>query len=246
MSRIGIIHRHGRRAIALSALGSLAVLAVFLLLQSCAPTGQLLPPERMSRDRMLGRIEETADMYRSFRGLAKITMDRAGDRKTSTQALLVEYPDKLRVEVLGLFGAQGLLATTDGSRMTILLPGEGRAYVGPSGSGFLQRVARLPLTASDIVAFLLQKVEPILWEESEVDYSDRGNRLTLISGQLSQVYSFDRSGNIQGVDLFYGERQQVGLFYSDYVEGFPQQIDLLLPDQSIDVKMKLSDIELNI
>ncbi|PLX74771.1 MAG: hypothetical protein C0615_08725 [Desulfuromonas sp.] len=200
----------------------------------------------MSRSEMLARIEQTAGMFRSFRGLTRITMARDGDKKTTTQALLAEYPDKLRVEVLGLFGAPALLATTDGARTTILLPGESRAYVGPAGNGFLQRVTRLPLRTTDIVAFLLQKVEPIPWEEAEVDYSEAGNRLTLITDQLSQVFSFNRSGDIQGVDFFYANRRQLGLSYGEYVEGFPRQIDLVIPDQSIDVKMELSEIELNI
>lgn len=224
-------------------------LAIFVVLSliACTPPDLLqLPADQPTRDALLLQLDLAVNEFNSIKGLAKSTYTQNGKRKSVNQVIFAEYPDKLRFEALGLFGAPALMAATDGINTVVLLPGEGRAYVGPSGSGFLQKLLRLPLTTSDIVAIILLRLKIIERQSSKVSYLANGiSRLTLTAGSNYQEVDFNQSRQIVRVAWFSEGNLHTSVLYDDYEAGFPGRLEVHIPDRQLVASLDFSDVELN-
>ena len=205
------------------------------------------PADRPSRDELILQLNLGVTEFRTIRGMAKSTYRQNGSRQSARQVVLAQYPDKLRLETLGLFGAPALIAATDGNQSTVLLPGEGRAYTGPSGSGFLNQFLHLPLTSEDIVAIILMRPAIIVWQNANVSYLDDGiSRLTLTAGRLKQEIDFNQNRQIVRIFSYSAGTMQMGIHYGDYLDAFPRSLKLQMPLSAMQVSLDFSDIELNV
>ena len=224
------------------------VATILLFLISCAPSGIIQPPaDRPSRDELILQLNLGVSEFRTIRGMAKSTYRQNGGRQSARQVVLAQYPDKLRLETLGLFGSPVLIAATDGKQSTVLLPGEGRAYTGSSDSGFLSQFLHLPLTSEDIIAIILLRPELIVWQNADISYLDTGiSRLILTAGRVKQEIDFNQNRQIVRIASYSDGTMQIGIHYDDYVDAFPRSLKLQLPLRLIEASLNFSDIELNI
>jgi len=224
-------------------------LCLFLFSSCVAP--QVTPlTERPSRDMMLGRLESSRTAFTSLKGLGKYHFSQRERSFSATQVLFVQKPDLLRVETLGLFGSPALMLATDGVQLTVLLPGEGKAYQGKADSGMLQRFMQLPLREEDIVSILLQHPLLTAWDEDAIRYNPDGNSVLILKSSygVRQEILFDLQLNILRFDYYLADGLQMRLTYGDFDEKthFPHQFHLELPLDELELSFAFSDVEVNL
>ena len=225
----------------------LALSALFFLC-SCAPSAYFLKPEeRLSQDEMLTQLNLIVNRYTSIRGLASGSFTISGKWRSTDQVVLANHPDSLRLEVLGLFGTPALLAASNGVDATVLLPGEGRAIVGPAGPGFLRGTLKLPLSTREVLSILLVRPDIIAWSEVEARYPEnRTSRLVLGAGRSVQEFDFDENHELVQVRSYADDVLLKTVRYSRYVNGYPEKMELHIPARSVVVKLEFSDVEYNV
>jgi len=91
---------------------------------------------------------------RSLRALAHLRYRGPEGADTSREAIVVARPDRLRVEVLSVFGSLFVLTADDGA-LTAYARQEGTVYRGQASPENLWRYARLWLPVNDLVDIVL-------------------------------------------------------------------------------------------
>jgi hypothetical protein len=91
---------------------------------------------------------------RSLRALARLHYRDPAESNNSREALVVARPDRLRVEVLSVFGSIFVLAADDGA-LTAYARQEDTVYRGQASPENLWRYARLWLPVADLVDIVL-------------------------------------------------------------------------------------------
>jgi hypothetical protein len=224
------------------------ILAVFVvMLFACAPPEVVVSTaDRPSIDELTAQVELDIREFSAIKGFAKVTYRQNGDRKSAEHVIIAGYPDRLRLETLSLFGSPLMMAATDGGRSVMLFPGEGLAYVGPAGTGFLRKLARLPITTKMIVSIILRRPDILKWQDISIEYLPDGtNRLTLVDGRLSQQIDYNQRRQMIRVVYLADDKVVSTIHYSDYAEGFPGQVDLEMRDGNARVTLDFSDLETN-
>ena len=228
---------------------SVAVFGLMLLLSSCAAPRLIPLAERPTRDAMLDRLESSRHAYTSLQGMGKYRFSKEGKSYSVTQVLFAQHPDRLRVETLGLFGSPSLMLTTDGEQLTVLLPGEGKAYQGKAASGMLQRFMQLPLRDEDIVSIMLQRPLLPAWDTDSIRYEPDGNSTLILENGygMRQEVLFDPELNILRFDYYLAEGLQMRLTYADFDKKtrYAHRLHLELPLDRLEMSLEFSDVEVN-
>ena len=219
------------------------------LFNSCAAPPVIPLAERPSRDMMLGRLESSRTAFTSLKGLGKYHFSQRERSFSATQVLFAQRPDLLRVETLGLFGSPALMLATDGVQLTVLLPGEGKAYQGKADSGMLMRFMQLPLRDEDIVSILLQQPLLTAWDEDAIRYDPDGNSALILKSSygVRQEILFDLQLNILRFDYYLADGLQMRLTYSNFDKKtlFPHRFQLELPLDELEISFAFTDVEVN-
>ncbi len=228
----------------------LPMLFVSYLLCACALVPKQQPHPHPLKDTLLQRLDQIRATFTSVKGLAKGTYSYGEDSASASQVVIARSPKALRLETLGPFGSPLMMLASDGEALTVLLPGETRAFQGSADSGFLQRVLRLPLQQADLVSLLLYSPLNLPWATATVAYEDKGmSRLSLESPYgLSQVYLFDRDLQLVQCQYLLAGIRQLQVDYDDFDDkrqGYPQRIELTLPQDGVEVRLKFSSVEVN-
>jgi len=135
-----------------------STLLALALLAGCA-VGRPAP-----RPAVPGRLPTAAEVEASLtdrrqalqgiRALAHMKYRDADTSGSAREAIVIARPDRLRVEVLSVFGAQFLVATA-GGRLTAYAPREGTVYRGAATAANLARYARMPFEVDDLIDLVL-------------------------------------------------------------------------------------------
>ena len=227
---------------------ALLMAAFVLFALSCAkkppvtPVGSLLTKAELQASLAAGLVQ-----FDSLKGFARIEYRNNGKKKAADHVVFADYPDRLRLETLGLFGSPAMLAATDGDSAVVLLPGEAVAFAGSADAGFLDRITGIPITPEMIVSILLRRPNILISQDVKASYPGDGiSRLTMKNAQLSQTIDFDLQGHIVRVVYLDDERPITMIGYSGYENGFPGQVELDLINADVKVAIKFEDIETNV
>ncbi len=120
---------------------------VFLLTACAGPRPQL--PSVPAAEVLLRKLEETGQRWQQLDAAAEVGFKRNGKSLSSRQFMLLEKPDRLRVDVLSFFGQPVLQLTVDQGELQVFLgtTTPGQYYRGPASDEVLARFTRLPLRA---------------------------------------------------------------------------------------------------
>ena len=99
------------------------------------------------------------DAVRSVRALARLRYHDSEQSVTSREAIVVARPDRVRVEVLSVFGTVFLLVADDG-QMTAYARNENTVYRGQASSQNLQRYVHLGVPVDELVDIVLSTPPP--------------------------------------------------------------------------------------
>lgn len=150
-----------------------------------------------------GRLPGAADLHaalsarregvHSLRALAHLRYRGPDESNSSREALVVERPDRLRVEVLSMFGPVFTL-TADAGTLTAYARQERTVYQGAASPANLWRYARIALPVRDIVDIVLGSPPVRQGSNARVSFDDRLGRVRLyedLDGGAAQSVWFD-------------------------------------------------------
>lgn len=169
-----------RVAVGASLLLTLAACAPRSATPPPAPTGEL-PPESELVDSLLARRAA----IRGLRALARTTYTAPSESRGVRQLIVVERPDRLRLEILSPFGVAFVLTTADGA-LSAYDGDEGTFYRGAATAENLARYTQVGLPAQVAVDILLG-TPPFAQSGSGVVSSDAG-RIKLWQETGSRVH----------------------------------------------------------
>jgi len=224
-------------------------LLVVLIAGGCARPD--LPPIPLPDvEDLVQRITAGSVTYQSLDAEAKVGI-RVADKYISTrQFLLLDKPDRLRSDVLTTFGQLALQLAVDQDDLRVFLNTTvpGKYYQGPASNENLLRFTRLPVSFEDLVRLLLYDLPMISGQKIQVKTHERGAQLVISSKTERQVIVFDRQ--LRPVESRYFRDQSLWLQvnYDDFSDevGFPQKVQLELPEQKTRASIKYSETRLNV
>jgi outer membrane lipoprotein-sorting protein len=229
----------------------LSLLLGILLSSACAPRRPPPPPIPIGMDQVLLQLlEEQRHAFHALEGMARVRLLSEGRSQSSSQVLFAQSPDRFRSEVLSPFGQPLLVIAADGRQLRVLVPGEGRFYLGEASAENLLRFTRIPLGFETLVPILLYQV-PVLPHDDRVVYHGQGGgyRLTLfLAGERRQECDFDSDLRLTGATYLLDDEPLLRIGYgrfADHGQPFPQQISLEIPGES-EVLLNFSDLRTNI
>lgn len=131
-----------------------------LILGSCASFGPSISlpnrttPRSPATQELVRGLLKRADQVRSLRSLSSINYQYQDERGGFRVALLVDRPDRLRLETLSPLGAI-LVLTANGDEVVGFLPRKRILYRGVSSKRNLIRFTQIPLELAELTSLLL-------------------------------------------------------------------------------------------
>jgi outer membrane biogenesis lipoprotein LolB len=201
--------------------------------------GQLpaLAPDDRRPAELLAALDARASERQALRGRARIAVDADdGVRLRGSQVLVLERPDRLRVEILGFLGETEVVLTTSGESYELFLVGEQRYESGTLYPGLLWDVARIDLEPREVVDLLLGAPIP-----------DGGVRLELAGGGEREAFVFDAEGRLRHLERTRRGRAPWEARFGEYetVAGTPLAHAIAFERAGARAEVSLRDVELN-
>jgi hypothetical protein len=115
------------------------VLLAIIGLSGCRAAPPPAPPPTAvaSAEELLARLQTRDRSSQSFQARGRITFLSPQRNYSGTIMLKAQRPTGLRVDVIDLLGRTVLSFATDGTRVQVLSPGEGKFFQGPASPGNL-------------------------------------------------------------------------------------------------------------
>lgn len=214
--------------------------------------GQLpaLAPDDRRPAELLAALDARASERQALRGRARIAVDADdGVRLRGSQVLVLERPDRLRVEILGFLGETEVVLTTSGESYELFLVGEQRYESGTLYPGLLWDVARIDLEPREVVDLLLGA--PIPDHRLELTRAlatpDGGVRLELAGGGEREAFVFDAEGRLRHLERTRRGRAPWEARFGEYetVAGTPLAHAIAFERAGARAEVSLRDVELN-
>jgi outer membrane lipoprotein-sorting protein len=207
-----------------------------------APPVSIVP----AAETLLSRIAMNSAAFRSLDGEAQVALKHEGRYYPSHQFLLIEKPDRIRVDVLTSFGQLLLQLASDGENLSVLTSSPSRYMIGLANDENIYRFVRIPLSAQDLIALMLYSPPVIAYTESDVNPLGDEFVLSLSGKGQSQRIKFDDELRPFEIDFRQDDELLLKVAYRRFnAIGFPEQMIIEVPQQELRVKLSLSAIQLN-
>jgi hypothetical protein len=210
------------------------------------PTPQL-PVPAWAGERLIEAMKQRDQQFRSVRALAQVDYAGPEGKHGFQEAVLVERPDRLRLETLTFLGAI-LIFTANDREIVGYHPREGVVVRARPTSENLRRYTQIPLELPEIT-MLLMGIPPV---DPNARWQQEGNTLTLsANGRGRDVLSFESHEPVPTRWERFNADGAVELTaqFGDYVATaaglFPRAIFLEAPLQKKKLSMRYQEPELN-
>lgn len=219
---------------------------------SVAPRVTTSPDNHLSQrpdtGELVKRLGSRLRQFQSLRTLATVSYWGTDGRGGFQEAVLVQRPDRLRLETLSPLGAI-LIVTVDADEIAGFHPREGLFYRGRSSKENLFRYTHIPLALGELTSLLmgLPPVEiPARWQDGEGsvywEIGGGGKERIAFHPTLGVPTQWERSGADGEIEL--------SALFSDFSETpaglFPLKIVLENPVQQRRLEIRYQEPELNI
>lgn len=134
------------------------LLLAFLLLGGCTAGKSVLPSKTAgfpSPAAALSAINPVEDTNTLYQVTAKVSLTSPQGKMSSRLAVIMQYPDKLRIESLPVIGPPDFFLTTKGDRFKVYLPGNQEFITGAASPNNLSRFLPLAWSAERWLAVLM-------------------------------------------------------------------------------------------
>lgn len=220
-------------------------LALLCALSSCTKQPLPLPTPVIDNAERLQWMQMRQVQYQSLSALAQVKMSQNGKSWSTTQAWLVEEPNRLRIDMVNFFGQLLVQFSVNGSRLNAYVPRDQTHYFGMPTVDNIQRFTGLPLPITDLVALLLGKMPLGVLETAQVSAWEKGLVFSTAAG-VDYWVEFDGqrvSGLVYSVNSTTVYQVKYGPYVGDNI--YPQQLELQAPMNDIGVVVRFDDLEFN-
>lgn len=230
----------------------LGILSGILSCAPIAPQATTLSESGSSRSQDPGEfvrsLAQRVHLFRSLRTLAIVNYWGPQGRGGFQEAILVQRPDRLRLETLSPLGVT-LIVTVDADEVVGFHPREGLFYRGRSSKGNLLHYTQIPLEVREITT-LLMGLPPV---EIQGRWEREGNSIHRdIGGGRSEVVAFHPTLGIPTEWERYGPDGEIELsalfsdFFSTPAGLFPLKISLEAHTQQKSLEISYQEPEVNV
>lgn len=206
------------------------------------------PAAGWTADKLVGILAERDQQFHSLRSLASVQYRGPEGTQGFQEAVLIQRPDKVRLETLTLLGAI-LIVTVNADQIAGLHPREGLYLRGKSSKENLFRYTRIPLELREMTRLLIG-LPPAL---TSAEWQIGGNSLYReLNGLGKEIVVFDltrevpirwyRSGPDGSLDL----RASFDDFSATPAGLFPLKITLEAADQKRSLEVVYQEPEVNV
>ena len=213
-----------------------------------AALSESLPAERRETQELIQSLIQRSGELRSLRALAKVYYSGADGKGGFQEVILVQRPDRLRLETLSPMGAI-LIVTADADEIAGFEPREGLFYRGKSSRQNLYRYTKIPLALGELTAVLMG-LPPFA---SQGPWSNDGHSIVRdLGGGWNEAITFhpsqwlparwQRSNPEGNVEL----SAEFSDFSSTAAGTFPLKIVLNAPPQQRRLEIQYQEPELNV
>ncbi len=169
--------------------------------------------------------------------MARVKLRTRNEKVSFEQSFFVRRPDRMRVEILGLFDRTEAVLAAGGGTVRIFIVRENRFVVGPAGRGVLRRFAPIPLEPRDMVDLFLGGPPDYPMENATLTRDEERETWSLgpVGGGPGGVLRFDpRSRRIVGcaLRLFAGRFVYEAAFSRYGPDDLPRRLLLTWEDGS--------------
>lgn len=225
-----------------------------LILLMLLPVGCARPPVHEWTDlpaahTLLKRLDERSGQISRVDLEATVSINRQGRHVSSRQFLLVERPDRIRIDALTGFGQLIMQLATDGETLSVLLntTEPPRFFTGTADDDSLARFVRLRVAADMLVPVLLHALPIMVHQQRQVTVEGSQLVLALDQEEARQLFYFDPRLQVTGMDYIRDERVLLGVRYADFSarDNFPRRIEVTMPVDEVTVSLKIADVILD-
>lgn len=214
-----------------------------------------VPVDLIESRMFLAQLESRDREISSFKGLFKTSIRRGKDVDFMRHAIVFDRPDKIRIETLPRDAVWTLsLLVSQASALTLLEPGERKAWILSAGPETLRRVIGIPVAVEDLMSLLVGHVPHRLL--------DKGDNISVFRDDLQGLIGFnasnglaswttDASGNLQTLELSDQFNQKLTLIvnYLNYsLVGniyVPKKVVVEMPRDGLVVELTQASVKLN-
>lgn len=235
--------------------GRRALLTAAIWLSGCSvsrpPTLHPSPATLPDAAELCTVLQQRRDKLHGLRALVRLRYRDPEESHSSRQALIVERPSRVRVEVLSLLGTAFLL-TADDSQLVAYSPSERTVYRGTASPENLWRYTRLWMPVADLVDIVLATPAVTTANAGTVSFEPQSGEVRLQhQGEEGEA---EVGFSQEGLPVSAQRRGRNGrvlwnVRYQSYEvhTGLPiaTQIALDLPQFSRTIDLSLSEIEIN-
>lgn len=224
---------------------SLLTVGLLVFLTGCPRPGGPLAWQTVSADDLVAQVAAKREKLTSLRARARLRSGFAG--MWTRKALLVERPDRVRIDVLSPFGLAMALGA-QGSRLWVYPVNEAVVYEGPADSQQIARFLGAPLSLQDLVNILLG-VPPVRKPTSapRLEKTQALYRLTLPLADGAQVLGFAPDTlELRTVEEVRGGNVLLKVAFDDYEQGFARSVEVSAPLIGASAKVAYDAVEQNV
>jgi len=226
----------------------------------CAPKkAQTVMAHLPSPSGILEQISRKDLLNKNIKGLARITVQSPEGMYSTACAVILRFPDALRVETIPPIGPPNLFLAIHKESLKVYLPNKGAFYSGSSTKENISRFLPFPLDAREIIPVLMGMLPPDFQPSGaslNVEADDDLYRINVFSNgqRIRSVWVDPASGEMKRVDLLGpDERTIYSVKLEDYrrIDGIsiPQNVEIRLGavegDSSL-LRVRYSDLQLSI
>jgi hypothetical protein len=236
--------------VSLQSLKVLVLAMVGLGLAGCAtvsPPEPQLPAPKWESTELIKSITQRREQFRSLRALAQVDYAGPDGKHGFQEAVVVQRPDRLRLETLSYLGAI-LIVTANDKEIVGYHPREGVFVRGRRSKENLLRYTKIPLELDEITSLLvgLPPVDP------SAPWKQEGNTLIFSpNGRKRDAVAFESQQPVptKWERFNAGGAVELSARLSDYVSTpaglFPSRISIEAPLQKKKLEIRYQEPELN-
>lgn len=233
------------------------LIVLIILLSACASPSKRLtisPPDRLySKHELLSILEIRNKAVNSIEGKLSSRIISGGESRKTSELILIKKPYHLRMDILSPFGSPLLTMATNGEDINLQYHSKNRFFSGKAGDPNMATILSPSLNIEELALILTGGIPLIKFDESksEAIWEEKGYRLSLQNETTRQDILFDDKGLYPLTSIIYDrqERALLSLTMGQYktVDGFefPSTIDLFMPLEDYEMKVKYSRLSIN-
>lgn len=210
-----------------------------------------LPEDDPRATRYLSQQHARAAGREALRARTRVRIEGRAGARFSRQLLLVERPDRLRVEVLGLAGQRLAALATDGEIYDVFRAETGRIESGGVYPGILDEFVGVPITPAAGAALLLGVPELVHAEEiAGLDAGEGHVALQWWEAEQLHQAEFDALGHLVGlrIETALGA-PSLEASWGDYRDlagvPFAHRVTIAIPPAQVAAEVVFLEVELN-